>query len=204
MIQSWNKLCVTTGYIEASVSLPGAPTQVGFWPGAWTMGNLARAGYGATTEGMWPYSYDSCDLGTFPNQTTHDNEPASTFESALSFLPGQRVSACTCPGADHPGPATSVGRGVPEIDILEALVDITGTAPHFRGQVSQSYQLAPYNAGRQFNNASSATSILNASITAFNHYIGDAFQQTVSALTYIDSQFYGGDGPGAFAPYGIE
>jgi hypothetical protein len=26
------------------------------WPGAWTMGNLARPGYPATTDGMWPYT----------------------------------------------------------------------------------------------------------------------------------------------------
>ncbi|KAJ7028462.1 glycoside hydrolase family 16 protein [Mycena alexandri] len=201
MIQSWNKLCITTGYIEVSISLPGAPTQVGFWPGAWTMGNLGRAGYGATTEGMWPYSYDSCDLGTFPNQTNHDDAPPSTVTDELSFLPGQRLSACTCPGSDHPGPSTSVGRGVPEIDIIEALVEIDGTAPNFRGQVSQSYQVAPYNAGRQFNNASAATPIQNASITKFNHYMGDQFQQTVSAVTYIDSTFYGGS---EYAAYGLE
>lgn len=33
------------------------------------MGNLGRAGYGATNDGMWPYTYDSCDVGTLPNQT---------------------------------------------------------------------------------------------------------------------------------------
>ncbi|KAJ6508227.1 glycoside hydrolase family 16 protein [Mycena sanguinolenta] len=201
MLASWNQICFTTGYIEVSISLPGAPTQVGFWPGAWTMGNLGRAGYGATTEGMWPYTYDSCDLGTFPNQTTQDDTPASTFTDDLSFLPGQRLSACTCPGSDHPGPATTVGRGVPEIDIIEALVEIDATPPNFRGQVSQSYQVAPYNADRQFNNDSSVTPIQNSTITKFNNYMGDQFQQTVSALTYIDSSFYGG---AAYAPYGLE
>lgn len=55
-IQSWNKLCFSSStYIEVSISLPGTPSTPGFWPGAWTMGNLGRAGYGATTEGMWPY-----------------------------------------------------------------------------------------------------------------------------------------------------
>ncbi|KAJ7606550.1 glycoside hydrolase family 16 protein [Mycena polygramma] len=201
MLQSWNQICITTGYIEVSISLPGAPNQVGFWPGAWTMGNLGRAGYGATTEGMWPYTYASCDLGTFPNQTTHNDTPPSTVADTLSFLPGQRLSACTCPGSDHPGPSTNIGRGVPEIDIIEALVEIDGTAPIFRGQVSQSYQAAPYNAQRQFNNASSVTPIQNATATKFNHYMGDEFQQTISALTYIDSSFYSGE---AYAPYGLE
>lgn len=145
--------------------------------------------------------FHSCDLGTFPNQTTHDGSPFSTVSDELSFLPGQRLSACTCPGSDHPGPATTIGRGVPEIDILEALVEIDDTAPTSRGQVSQSYQVAPYNAMRQFNNDSSATPIQNASTTKLNHYMGDEFQQTVSALTYIDSSFYGGS---AYAPYGLE
>lgn len=83
MLQSWNKFCFTTGYIEVAVTLPGpnSNTQgyVGViflkfleralidfftffsptysqWPGVWTMGNLGRPGYGATTDGTWPYS----------------------------------------------------------------------------------------------------------------------------------------------------
>lgn len=39
------------------------------WPAFWMMGNLARPGYGGTTDGMWPYSYDTCDIGTLANQT---------------------------------------------------------------------------------------------------------------------------------------
>ncbi|KAE8201074.1 hypothetical protein CF328_g2785 [Tilletia controversa] len=69
MLQSWNKLCVQGGYLEVSVMLPGDPTVPGYWPAVWTMGNLGRAGYGATNEGMWPYNYDTCDVGTMPNQT---------------------------------------------------------------------------------------------------------------------------------------
>jgi Beta-glucan synthesis-associated protein SKN1/KRE6/Sbg1 len=42
MLQSWNKFCFTTGYVEVSVSLPGSPSAPGFWPGIWTMGNLVR------------------------------------------------------------------------------------------------------------------------------------------------------------------
>lgn len=48
------------------------------------MGNLGRAGFGASLDGLvghlsrfcpalipaqWPYSYDSCDVGTLQNQT---------------------------------------------------------------------------------------------------------------------------------------
>lgn len=39
------------------------------WPAVWTMGNLGRAGYGGSLDGTWPYTYDSCDVGTLPNQT---------------------------------------------------------------------------------------------------------------------------------------
>lgn len=39
--------------MEASVSLPGTPDITGLWPAFWTMGNLGRASYGSTLEGMW-------------------------------------------------------------------------------------------------------------------------------------------------------
>ena len=49
---TWNKFCFTGGLVEASVVLPGANNIVGLWPAIWTMGNLGRAGYGASLEGM--------------------------------------------------------------------------------------------------------------------------------------------------------
>ncbi|KAF8442849.1 glycoside hydrolase family 16 protein [Boletus edulis BED1] len=206
MITSWNKLCFTTGYLEVSLSLPGSSQSPGFWPGAWTMGNLGRPGYGGTTEGTWPFSYDSCDLGTLPNQTYEGNPAAAATGGSgggpLSYQPGQRLSACTCPNQDHPGPARGsgyVGRGVPEIDILEAQVDLA-TDP-FRGQVSQSFQVAPYNYQYEFNNASSATTINDTSITSLNSYKGAIYQQAVSAVTFVDDQNYGGQ---HYATYGFE
>lgn len=57
MLQSWNKFCFTSGYIEVSMTLPGPNSNTtGYWPGAWTMGNLGRPGYAATTDGVWPYT----------------------------------------------------------------------------------------------------------------------------------------------------
>ncbi|RDB17955.1 Beta-glucan synthesis-associated protein SKN1 [Hypsizygus marmoreus] len=195
MLTSWNKLCFNTGYVEMSISMAGSPKAAGLWPGAWSMGNLGRAGYGASTEGMWPYSYDTCDIGTFPNQTNQDGTP--TASSGLSFLPGQRLSACTCPGSDHPGPTVSVGRGVPEIDIIEAQVD----TDLMQGQVSQSFQLAPYNDNYYFDNSSSATTIFNSDVTKFNSYRGGIFQQSVSAVSYIDDENYDNQG---YAKYAYE
>lgn len=201
MLTSWNKFCFTTGYIEVSVSMPGSPKAPGLWPAAWTMGNLGRAGYGGTTEGTWPYSYTACDVGTLPNQTDNGVPAAATTGSPsggpLSFQPGQRLSACTCPGGDHPGPSVSVGRGVPEIDIFETQVDLSV----FEGQVSQSSQIAPYDYQYQFNNQTPATTINDSAITQLNSYTGGVYQQALSAVTYIDSQNYGGQG---YATYGFE
>jgi len=105
-----NKFCFTGGYLEASVRLPGFSDVAGLWPAFWMMGNLGRAGYGASLEGLWPYSYEECDVGTLENQTTYQGVPTSNAKggevafnrqyhtSSLSWLNGQRLSACTCDG----------------------------------------------------------------------------------------------------------
>lgn len=209
MLQSWNKLCFTTGILEASISLPGDGKTPGFWPGFWSMGNLGRPGYGATTDGTWPYSYDSCDTGTLPNQTNPDGSPSAATTSGkdaktnfeLSYLPGQRVGACTCPNTnvptDHPGPSPSKGRGAPEIDVIEAQIDTV----NLEGQASQSFQIAPFNAGYQFNNDSSAVQITNPEVTKFNNFKGSITQQAVSGVTQIGTTAYGGN---AYQTYGYE
>ena len=175
------------------MSLPGDAKIPGLWPAAWTMGNLGRIGHGATTDGLWPYSYDSCDVGTFPNQTK-DGLPAGGA-NGLSFLPGQRLSACTCPGSDHPGPSVSKGRGAPEIDIIEANTNLAT----LRGEASQSLQCAPFNANYQFNEA--GATIYNTSETVINDYKGATYQQAVSALTDVGTTAYNGS---AFEKYGFE
>jgi beta-glucan synthesis-associated protein KRE6 len=81
---------------------------------------------------QWPYTYDSCDVGTVANQTKDGLPLAATengdpyHDNILSYLQGQRLSRCTCPGESHPGPmhsdGTFVGRSAPEIDIFEATV----------------------------------------------------------------------------------
>ena len=119
------------------------------------MGNLGRAGYGASLEGMWPYTYDSCDVGTVANQTVNGQPQLATVDGdagkggVLSYLPGQRLSRCTCSGESHPGPVhsdgTYVGRSAPEIDILEAQVTKRTGESVLQGQASQSSQWAPFN-----------------------------------------------------------
>lgn len=69
MVTTWNKFCFSGGYLEVSLSLPGRSDVWGAWPAVWTLGNLGRAGYGGTLDGMWPYSYNECDVGTLKNQS---------------------------------------------------------------------------------------------------------------------------------------
>ncbi|KAH8827236.1 beta-glucan synthesis-associated [Flagelloscypha sp. PMI_526] len=206
MLQSWNKFCFSSGYIEVAVSLPGPNSNTkGYWPGAWTMGNLGRPGYSATTDGMWPYTYDSCDVGTYPNQTNPDKQtPAAALHTdagrdkynfELSWLPGQRLSACSCPNSDHPGPIVDGkyrGRGAPEIDIFEAEIDKDTQV----GQViSQSAQFAPFNADYNFLNATTDEfQIFNTAKTRMNSYKGSAIQQAVSSVSKVADDGFQGSG----------
>ncbi|KAI0029995.1 beta-glucan synthesis-associated [Vararia minispora EC-137] len=198
MLSTWNQFCFTGGLIEASVILPGSPDVLGFWPAVWTMGNLGRVGYGASTDGLWPYSYDACDYGTVKNQSVN-GAPAADFlagagdkynNNFLSFLPGQRLSRCTCPNETHPGPMhsdnTFVGRSAPEIDIFEALATTAGN-----GNVSQSGQFAPFNWAYEWDFTSSGTyNIPNSSTTSLNGYMGGIYQQAVSALSITNTSAY--------------
>lgn len=52
MMSTWNKFCFTGGLLQVSVVLPGINNVVGLWPAVWAMGNLGRAGYGASLDGM--------------------------------------------------------------------------------------------------------------------------------------------------------
>lgn len=175
MLNSWNQTCFKGGVFEVSVSLAGPAGAPGLWPGAWTMGNLGRPGYLSTTDGVWPYTYDSCDVGITPNQSATDG---------TSYLPGQRLSKCTCPGDSHPSPGT--GRGAPEIDILEGSVD-----PNNRiGVVTQSYQVAPFDVWYRPNYDFMAIPDLN--ISFMNTYCGGPFQQAVSTTSMLNNNWYGG------------
>ncbi|KAF8650091.1 hypothetical protein AX16_005417 [Volvariella volvacea WC 439] len=209
MVQTWNKFCFTGGLLETSVMLPGSNNVHGLWPAVWSMGNLGRAGFGASLEGMWPYTYDSCDVGTLPNQTypgtslpvaaTENGDPS--FNGVLSFLPGQRLSACTCPGESHPGPVrpdgSYVGRAAPEIDVFEAIISPEG------GQVSLSAQWAPYNAEYAWYNTSENLRIDDPTTTHLNEYHGGVYQQTTSGLAFTNQACYELNGQ-CFATYGFE
>src|SRR5690349_8177399 len=101
-------------------------------------------------------------------------------------LPGQRMSACTCKGEDHAGPAVNYGRGVPEIDVLEAQTDLS--IP--QGQVSQSCQVAPFDANYNYVNTSTGAIQYDTTKTKWNSYKGGQYQEAVSSLTYISTNDY--------------
>lgn len=188
MVQSWNKLCYTQGLIMISARLPYYGSVSGLWPGLWTMGNLGRPGYKATTDGVWPYTYDSCDAGITANQSSPDG---------ISYLPGQRLNKCVCLGQDHPNIGT--GRGAPEIDIIEAEINNDLKL----GVASQSYQIAPmdiwYYPDYNF------VEIFDSDITTMNTYTGGPLQQAVSGTTTLNADWYqNGDGANNFQVYGYE
>jgi beta-glucanase (GH16 family) len=92
---------------------------------------------------------------------------------------------------------TYVGRSAPEIDLIEATVE------HGIGVVSQSSQVAPFDASYQWNNASENYKIGNSSRTALNTYLGGVFQQAVSAVTATNKGCYE-VGTGCYSTYMFE
>ncbi|POY72512.1 hypothetical protein BMF94_4338 [Rhodotorula taiwanensis] len=203
MVQSWNKMCFTGGYVEFNVSLPGLPTAQGLWPGLWTMGNLGRAGYGSSVDGLWPYTYNDCDVGTLPNQTwPNGTDPVDAKKSGSTDYGGElsyRLSACTCPADadEHPGPSVNVGRGAPEIDVLEGQISPDGT----RGWASQSIQFAPFDPGYLWRNDTEAANpglqVWNKSITTQSAIS----QESASFNTLTDATSFEGRG---YSTYGYE
>lgn len=172
MIQSWNKFCFQGGKIEIKAALPGFgmprdQLSQGYWPGLWMMGNLGRAGFGASTDGIWPYTYDSCDSGV--NQTQ------------VSALPGQRINKCMAnPGVGlHP----HQGRGSPEIDLLEGMVS------YYTAFASQSYQIAPFSVGQGI--IESEATIHPG--TQRNAWPGSPYQESISANALLNPTAYAGN-----------
>lgn len=111
MLQSWEKFCFTGGIVEIDVILPGDPFIGGLWPAIWILGNLGRATYEASTNNIWPWSYDTCNR---------------TLQHA------QLISACN--SQNHFGMHPYQGRGATEIDVLEVMTgdssgSLDGTSP---------------------------------------------------------------------------
>ncbi|KAJ7463482.1 beta-glucan synthesis-associated [Mycena galericulata] len=201
MVTSWNKFCFTGGVILANVMMPGLNNVFGLWPAVWTMGNLGRAGYGASLDGLWPYSYDACDVGTLANQTLNGGPTAALDSGAagkpyfgeLSYMPGQRLSRCTCSGESHPGPkhkdGTYVGRSAPEIDLFEGQM-ANGADGTVFGTISQSAQWAPFDAAYTWANTSDNMVIVDATQSHQNTYAGGVYQEPTSVVSETNQSCY--------------
>jgi Beta-glucan synthesis-associated protein SKN1/KRE6/Sbg1 len=98
MVQSWEKFCFTGGIVEVDVIFPGDPYIGGLWPAVWMLGNLGRATYEASTNNIWPWSYDTCDR---------------------ELQDAQTLSACN--RENHFGMNPFQGRGATEIDLVEVM-----------------------------------------------------------------------------------
>jgi beta-glucanase (GH16 family) len=125
MLQSWNKFCYTGGVLETRVQFPGKSDIGGFWPAVWLLGNLGRATFEASTNLMWPWSFDKCD-------------------HALQHA--QEISACDV--TNHFGLNKGQGRGATEIDIIEVMPGPSTALPFVKNNVRRPYnsmtlQLAP-------------------------------------------------------------
>ncbi len=238
MLQSWNKFCFTSGYIEVSLTLPGPnqetrgyvrpflpsilysihphPPFSGLASGQWVISDdqvmvQPQTAPGPTRKYLHRlcicqaftqfHRYDSCDVGTFPNQTNpdglgptaalHSDASQAKYDFKLSYLTGQKlsyasfsalftlplfiqlfsmffsISACTCPGEDHPGPDVTKGRGAPEIDIFEAEHNKQGDG----GVISQSAQFAPFSHDYVYSNDTAQEwNVYNPSISRANNY----------------------------------
>ena len=90
----------------------------------WLLGNLARATYVGSSDYMWPFSYNQCDA-----------------KRRLT----QEINACN--KVSHYNMAPYVGRGSPEIDVIEAMPgDMEEKLPNTfikRPYQSTSLQIAP-------------------------------------------------------------
>ncbi len=93
------------------------------------------------------------------------------FQASVAHIPADlaRCRSCTCSGEEHPGPDSSKGRGVPEIDILEAEKNKEEGGV---GQVaSQSAQFAPFTHDYLFlTDTTDEYTIFDTSLTHQNTY----------------------------------
>ena len=116
MLQSWNKFCYTGGILEVDVQFPGDGSIGGLWPAVWLLGNLGRATFEASTNLMWPWSYDRCD---------RDLQHA------------QELSGCDV--TTHFSLNAKQGRGATEIDIIEVMPGPPGVLPIVRNSLQRPY-----------------------------------------------------------------
>ncbi|KAI0832136.1 beta-glucan synthesis-associated [Trametes gibbosa] len=200
MMSTWNKFCFTGGFVEASVMLPGFNNVEDLWPAAWAMGNLGRAGYGASLDRMmscWPYTYDACDVGTAPNQTIQGLPICTTIDEdagqdgVLSFLPGRRLSRCTCPSESHPGPVHENGESA--VPVLLARLELYHNPDSGDLPTMLTSGTTP------------STTCSSKILGQLNSYMGGVYQQATSVVTQTNQRAYDSEYSGAgYSVYGFQ
>jgi beta-glucan synthesis-associated protein KRE6 len=116
MLQTWNKFCFTGGILEVRVQFPGKSNIGGLWPAVWLLGNLGRATFEASTNLIWPWSYNQCDR---------------------QLQRAQEISACDI--TSHYGLNPQQGRGSTEIDIIEVMPGPSDKLPIVQHNVRRPY-----------------------------------------------------------------
>eukprot|EP00545_Synedropsis_sp_CCMP1620_P006884 CAMPEP_0119010080 /NCGR_PEP_ID=MMETSP1176-20130426/4779_1 /TAXON_ID=265551 /ORGANISM="Synedropsis recta cf, Strain CCMP1620" /LENGTH=714 /DNA_ID=CAMNT_0006962689 /DNA_START=104 /DNA_END=2248 /DNA_ORIENTATION=+ len=176
MLQSWEKFCFTGGILEVDIIFPGDAFIGGMWPAVWLLGNLGRATYEASTNNIWPWSFDKCD---------RDLQPAQT------------ISACN--EQNHYGLHPFQGRGATEIDLIEVMTgDSGGPLPSTDPPIEIPYadftlQVAP---GIKTNRPQSGGSPVRTNKKAANGHVTPTEQTWYDGLvmkgnTSINPFFYG-------------
>ncbi|TYZ59537.1 hypothetical protein PybrP1_003455 [[Pythium] brassicae (nom. inval.)] len=129
-LQTWNKFCFTGGFVEVRAILPGKWGVPGTWPAIWIMGNLGRAAFLGSQDGMWPWSFDACAPYVEKGEKVH-----------------QKINACgnLTDKTDHEsyperyGLNPFQGRGATEIDVIEAQIKARDQPAY----ISTSLQISP-------------------------------------------------------------
>ncbi|RHZ20392.1 hypothetical protein DYB37_000834 [Aphanomyces astaci] len=184
-VQTWNKFCFTGGFVIMRAILPGKWGIPGTWPAFWLMGNIGRATYLGSQDGMWPWSMDTCA----PWVNDYMDQP-------------QKVNACgNLTDEDDPtslperfGLHPRQGRGATEIDVFEVQIKKKDD-PAF---ISTSLQIAPGLHDNMRPDASTLprpgmwyTNLTYGNYTKINSdYYGDANLDSISALTQLDSNSF--------------
>lgn len=239
-MRPWRERCVV---FALSVSLRIQHSRYSTSMSSWNVGGcraviLLSIGMVHTANNFlqWPYTYDTCDIGTVKNQTINNQPAAATVngdtghKGILSFLPGQRLSRCTCAGEAHPGPkhsdGTFVGRSAPEIDVFEAQIDqntlIAGVSQSAQWAVSVStasvvvyvgayadeinrrrFVPQPFNHAYIWLNTTANEIIADPTISKQNTFTGSVTQQATSVVTDTDPNCYEYE-TGCYSIYGFE
>jgi hypothetical protein len=148
MLQGWNKFCYTGGILEVDIQFPGEHDVGGLWPAVWLLGNLGRATFEASTNLMWPWSYDVCDR---PLQHA------------------QELSGCDT--SEHFSLNAHQGRGATEIDMIEVMPGPAAKLPIVKNGLHRPYSSMTLQVKKDFPSNGHPCFIFNCGYPAYYMFI---------------------------------